>query len=126
MRLLLDTAALIFAVEFPERLSRRTKQVIEDSENILELSVISMIEIAIKSSKGKLQFSEDTLRQVIEDLDLRLLSYTPEHAFLLFQLPAHHKDPFDRQIIAQAISEKVAVVTPDEKFRLYKGLRIIW
>ncbi len=126
MRLLLDTAALIFAVESPEKLSRRTRQAIEDSENVLELSVISIIEIAIKSSSGKLQFSEDVLRQVTEDLDLRLLPYTAEHAFLLFHLPAHHKDPFDRQIIAQAVSEKIPILTPDEKFNLYSGVRVIW
>ena len=126
MRLLLDTAALIFAVESPERLSRRTRQAIEDSENVLELSVISIVEIAIKWSSGKLQFSEDVLRQVTEDLDLRLLPYTAEHAFLLFQLPVHHKDPFDRQIIAQALSEKIPILTPDEKFKLYSGVRVIW
>ena len=49
-----------------------------------------------------------------------------DHAFELFELPLYHSDPFDRQIIAQALSEKVPVVTSDEKFSLYKGLKLIW
>jgi PIN domain nuclease of toxin-antitoxin system len=57
---------------------------------------------------------------------LRVLPYTAEHAFRLFALPAHHADPFDRQIIAQALVENVAVVTPDESFSLYEGLTVVW
>ena len=60
------------------------------------------------------------------DLRLRILPYTSDHAFRLFDLPLHHADPFDRQIIAQALVERVRVVTPDENFRLYKGLDVIW
>jgi len=62
----------------------------------------------------------------IDDLKLRVLPYTARHAYQLFGLPLHHADPFDRQIIAQALAEIVPVVTPDEKFSLYKGLTIIW
>jgi PIN domain nuclease of toxin-antitoxin system len=54
------------------------------------------------------------------------LPYRADHAFSLFDLPLHHSDPFDRQIIAQALSEQIPVVTPDEKFGLYKGLKVIW
>jgi PIN domain nuclease of toxin-antitoxin system len=59
-------------------------------------------------------------------LDIRTLPFTAEHAFQLFELPLHHGDPFDRQIIAQALSEQIPVVTPDEKFRLYHGLSVVW
>lgn len=126
MRLLLDTAILIFAVESPERLSRRAKSALESPGNVLELSTISLSEIAIKTASGKLRLSADIARQAVEDLDLRLLPYTADHAFQLFSLPVHHGDPFDRQIIAQALAEKIPIVTPDEKFSLYKGLRLIW
>ena len=125
-RLLLDTAVLIFAVESPERLSRRVTAVLRNPENVLELSVVSLAEIAIKASLGKLRFSAAIARQAVQALDLRILPYTADHAFQLFDLPLNHGDPFDRQIIAQALSEKIAVVTPDEKFRLYKGLKVIW
>lgn len=126
MRLLLDTAVLIYAVEAPERLSKRASVAVRNPENILELSTISLAEIAIKASVGKLGISENVVRQAVEDLDIRVLPYASEHAFHLFALPMHHSDPFDRQIIAQALCEKIPVVTPDQKFGLYEGLKIVW
>ena len=126
VRLLLDTAILIYAVEAPERLSKRATAALKDSENVLELSAISITEIAIKASLGKLKVTAAMTRQAVQDLDIRILPYTGEHALRLFDLPLHHADPFDRQIIAQALSEKMPVVSPDEKFRLYTGLKIVW
>jgi PIN domain nuclease of toxin-antitoxin system len=126
VRLLLDTAILIYAVEAPERLSRRATAALQDPGNVLELSAVSITEIAIKASLGKLKLTAAMARQAVQDLDIRILAYTGEHALRLFDLPLHHGDPFDRQIIAQALSEKTLVVTPDEKFRLYTGLKIVW
>ncbi len=126
MRVLLDTAILIYAVESPERLTKRAIAVLENTENVLELSAISLSEIAIKTVLGKLRLSADVARQAVADLDIRILPYTAEHAFHLFDLPLHHADPFDRQIIAQALSEKIPILTSDEKFSLYKGLKLIW
>jgi PIN domain nuclease of toxin-antitoxin system len=126
LRLLLDTAILIYAVESPERLSKRALGALENPENILELSAISLAEIAIKAALGKLRLSAPIVRQAIQDLDIRVLPYTAEHAWHLFELPLHHGDPFDRQIIAQALSEKIPVVSSDEKFHLYKGLKVVW
>ncbi|HEX8815762.1 MAG TPA: type II toxin-antitoxin system VapC family toxin [Terriglobales bacterium] len=126
MRLLLDTAVLIYAVNSPRRLSRRAARALENPRNLLEISSISLAEIAIKSSLGKLSMTAALARQAIRDLDLRILSYTGEHALELFDLPRQHSDPFDRQIIAQAISEHIPIITPDESFRLYKNLNLIW
>ncbi|HEV2348860.1 MAG TPA: type II toxin-antitoxin system VapC family toxin [Terriglobia bacterium] len=126
VRLLLDTAILIWAVESPERLNRRVTAALENTENILEMSAVSLSEIAIKSARGKLKLSGATIRQALEDLDIRILPYRADHALLLFNLPLHHSDPFDRQIIAQALSGKIPVITSDEKFSLYKGLKIFW
>lgn len=126
MRLLLDTAILIWAVESPERLSRRAAAALETTGNILELSAVSLSEIAIKGARGKLKLSASSTQQALKDLDIRILPYTADHAFYLFELPLHHNDPFDRQIIAQGLSEKIAIVTPDEKFSFYEELRIIW
>jgi PIN domain nuclease of toxin-antitoxin system len=126
VRLLLDTAVLIYAVESPERLTKRAVAALGNAENILELSAVSLSEIAIKTALGKLRLSAAVARQAIEDLDIRILPYTADHAFHLFDLPLHHGDPFDRQIIAQALSEKIPIVTSDEKFSLYKGLKLIW
>jgi PIN domain nuclease of toxin-antitoxin system len=126
VRLLLDTAVLIFAVEAPDRLSRRAAAALKSPENVRELSSISLAEIAVKSSLGKLRISAPLARQALDDLDVRVLPFTSDHAFRLFELPAHHRDPFDRQIIAQALSEDIAVVTPDRQFSSYKGLKLIW
>jgi PIN domain nuclease of toxin-antitoxin system len=125
MRLLLDTAVIIHAVEFPERLSRRAASAVRSLDNAIELSAVSVTEIAIKAASGKLAFSAVILRKALDDLGVRILPYTADHAFRMFGLPRHHNDPFDRQIIAQALYEKVSVVTPDEKFRLY-GIPVVW
>lgn len=126
VRLLLDTAILIFAAESPGRLSKRALAAVGNAENIRELSSVSLTEIAIKKTLGKLNMSAEDVRQAIQDLDIRILPFTADHAFRIFELPAHHRDPFDRQIIAQAFSEDIPIVTSDDKFSLYKGLRLIW
>jgi len=126
VRLLLDTVVLIYAVESPERLSKRAAAALQNPQNVLELSTVSLAEIAIKAALGKLRLSAATAREAVQDLDIRTLPYTAEHAFQLFGLPLHHGDPFDRQLIAQALCEKIPVVTSDEKFGLYEGLKVIW
>ncbi|MGA8270773.1 MAG: type II toxin-antitoxin system VapC family toxin [Candidatus Sulfotelmatobacter sp.] len=126
MRILLDTVVLIFAAISPERLSKRATVVLENEANVLELSAVSLSEIAITTALGKLRISADVARQTVEELSIRVLPYTADHALQLFDLPLHHADPFDRQIIAQALAEKIPIVTSDEKFSLYKGLKLIW
>jgi PIN domain nuclease of toxin-antitoxin system len=126
MRLLLDTVTFIWAIDSPERISRPAMSALRRTSAICELSVLSLSEIAIKRAKGKFTLSKDDLESGIADLQLRILPYTFEHAIELFNLPARHGDPFDRQIIAQALAEKIPVVTADETFRLYPGLKVIW
>jgi PIN domain nuclease of toxin-antitoxin system len=126
VRLLLDTVTFIMAVKFPERLSRRTRRAVQNPANVRELSSISLAEIAAKDATGKLAFTREDVLQGIADLQLRLLPLTADHAFHLFDLPLHHRDPFDRLIIAQALSEKLPVFTCDQQFGLYKGLTLVW
>jgi len=126
MRLLLDTAALIYAVEAPERLSKKAAGMVRDPENTLELSAVSLVEIAIKSSGGKLRLEAATVQRAIEELGVRVLPFTASVAFALFNLPVLHRDPFDRQIISQALLEDIPVLTSDQMFKRYKGLRVIW
>jgi PIN domain nuclease of toxin-antitoxin system len=123
VRVLLDTAVLIFAAISPERLSKQATVVLENEANVLELSAVSLSEIAIKTALGKLRISAGVARQTVEELSIRVLPYTADHAFQLFDLPLHHAD---RPIIAQALAEKIPIVTCDEKFSLYKGLKLIW
>jgi PIN domain nuclease of toxin-antitoxin system len=126
MRLILDTVTFIWAVSAPERLSRTAASALRRSTAIRELSVVSLVEIAVKQTRGKLAFSKPAVTAGVEDLQLRILPYSAQHGFHLFDLPTHHADPFDRQIIAQALAEDLAVVTPDEVFHLYEGLKIVW
>ncbi len=126
MRVLLDTVVFIWAVDSPERISKRAMAVLQKDNALREMSVVSLSEIAIKQTRGKLIFREEDVLLGIAALQLRVLPYTVEHARRLFGLPPHHSDPFDRQIIAQALAEDIPIVTADEQFRLYKGIEIIW
>lgn len=90
------------------------------------MSTVSIAEIAIKRSARKLALSGAETLQGIEDLHLALLPYRAEHAFTMFDLPLLHRDPCDRQIIAQALAEGLPIVTSDRTFRLYPRLKLIW
>ena len=126
MRLILDTVTFIWAVSSPQRLSRVAMAALRKETTMREISVVSLTEIAVKQIRGKLTFGKGDAITGVADLRLRVLPYSADHAFRLFDLPAHHADPFDRQIIAQALVENVPVVTPDEAFTLYEGLRVVW
>src|SRR5277367_5835261 len=126
MRLLLDTVTFLWSVEAPDRISGPAMSALTNPKAVREISVISFSEIAIKQRLGKLTFSKTNLVNGVTDLQLRVLPYTAEHAYKLFGLPLHHADPFDRQIIAQALAEDIAIVTSDRAFRLYEGLSVIW
>src|SRR5918992_5161922 len=123
MRLIIDTVTFIWAVSTPQRLSRAAMSALRKGTAVREISVVSLTEIAIKQTRGKLTFRKADAMTGVADLRLRVLPYSEEHAFRLFDLPTHHTDPFDRQIIAQALVEDVPVVTPDESFNLYQGLK---
>lgn len=125
MRLILDTVTFIWAVSAPERLSRAAMAALRKGTAVREISVVSLTEIAVKQTRGTLTFAEADAMAGVADLRLRVLPYAAAHAFRLFDLPGHHADPFDRQIIAQALVEDVPVVTPDEAFNLY-GVKVVW
>lgn len=126
MRLILDTVTFIWAVSAPERLSRRAMSALQKATTVREISVVSLTEIAVKQTRRTLTFGKPDAMAGVADLRLRILPYAAEHAFRLFDLPIRHADPFDRQIIAQALVEDIPVVTPDEAFNLYEGLKVVW
>jgi len=126
VRLLLDTVTFLWATSSPAQLSREAMSALRSGTAVREISAISLVEIAIKSARGKLTFGQDELNAGIAALRLRVLPYTAAHALELFHLPLHHGDPFDRQIISQALTEGIPIVTPDKSFNLYRGLDVIW
>jgi PIN domain nuclease of toxin-antitoxin system len=116
---------LIRALGSYQRLSRRARAVFTP-RYAREVSALSLSEIAFKSSQKDFAISLAQVERALEEMGIRILPYTREHALKLFELPWHHNDPFDRMILAQALAEGIPVVTADEKFGLYEGVRVIW
>lgn len=125
-RFLLDTQALIVLAEEPQDLSRKTRAILGDIANELFLSSVSITELAIKKAINKVRYGREEITDLIRDLHLTVLPYTDVHAIQLFRLPLHHRDPFDRMLIATAIAEGVPIVTSDREFEKYRGLKVIW
>jgi PIN domain nuclease of toxin-antitoxin system len=124
MRLLLDTNAFLWWRDASPRLSPLASEEIGDPDNDIYVSVSSLWEIAIKRKVGKLRFPEP-FDQVMAEEGFNLLTIGYSHLDALGNLPLHHRDPFDRLLIAQSIAEDVAVVTNDPKFSLYDA-RVFW
>ena len=101
---------------------------IEDTANKRLLSIVSLWEITIKASQGKLKLAmpfSDLVTAQIQDNAISLLPITPEHLSALFTLHFHHKDPFDRLLIAQSLTEAVPIISKDAIFQKY-GIQVIW
>jgi len=118
--------AFLFAIGDPDRLSRKARTVMRDPANQRELSVISLAEIAMKNAAGKLNLSREDAMEALSRLQVSMLPYAEAQVFELMTLSVHHRDPFDRMLIAQALAEDVPVMTCDKEFRKYKGLEVIW
>jgi PIN domain nuclease of toxin-antitoxin system len=118
VRLLLDTHALLWWLSDDERLPAWWRPIIADPSNDVGVSVVSAAEIAIKASLGKLEAPPD-LRGAIEQSGLTSLALELEHAEAVRNLPWHHRDPFDRLLIAQAEVEQLTVATVDRNFLAY-------
>ena len=119
MKLLLDTHALIWWLSNNSTLSIEARDAIADPDNLVFVSAASAWEIAIKKSLGKLQAPDD-LKVQIEEKKFTPLAINIDHTLTVEKLPLHHQDPFDRILIAQAISENLIVVTRDRKFEAYE------
>ncbi len=122
MKLLLDTHIFIWWADEPEKLSANIFAALEDENNTLILSVVSAWEIQIKYQLGRLSLSqslEDLIASQQQTNDLQLLPVEFRHRWGLQTLPQHHTDPFDRLLIAQAITEICTLVSADTKFPSY-------
>jgi PIN domain nuclease of toxin-antitoxin system len=122
VRLLLDTHIFIWWDSEPQKLSSQALALCQDPAHTLVLSVASVWEMQIKSQLGKLDLDRP-LTEIIESQqlinNLELLPVQLAQVLALQHLPTHHKDPFDRLIIAQALVEQIAVVSADPMFALY-------
>ena len=127
MDLLLDTHAFIWFLNGDNQLPVSIKNLITDTSNKCFLSITSIWEIAIKSSLNKLELQGDfnQIAGFLIDNDIEVMPITFEHIQRLLQLGFHHRDPFDRIIIAQAFTENLTVATKDTVFHAY-GVDVIW
>ena len=124
MRLLIDTHLLLWVGYAPERLSTKAHGLIEDTDNELLFSAISIAEVAIKFARGLPDFrvEPNILRQQLIINGYNELALTSAHAAALASLPPIHRDPFDRLLLAQARVESVVLLTSDRMVARYLGL----
>jgi PIN domain nuclease of toxin-antitoxin system len=123
VKVLLDTQVLLWAAGEPERLSAAARKLLEDRRNELVFSAASMWEIAIKSTLGREDFRVEPrlLRRGLLDNGYAELPITSQHTVNIDSLPLLHKDPFDRLLLAQAISEGITLLTTDAQLAQYSG-----
>jgi PIN domain nuclease of toxin-antitoxin system len=122
MKLLLDTHVLIWSAANPERLSERVTSLLNDTSNSWVMSIASIWEIQIKLQTGKLTINA-LLPELVESQqqnnDAQILSIDVSHIYALNILPNHHRDPFDRILIAQAMVENIPLLSIDAVFDAY-------
>ncbi|MBI5447406.1 MAG: type II toxin-antitoxin system VapC family toxin [Gammaproteobacteria bacterium] len=121
MRLLLDTHIIIWSVSAPEQLSKKTQQYMIDAETMY-VSAASIWEIGIKLKLGKLQLNLAAFVREINNIGIQPLAITWRHAQCTQKLPIYHKDPFDRMLVAQAMSEPLILLTNDAVLTQYSEL----
>ena len=118
MNLLLDTHVLLWWLGDHPSLSPRAREVIEDGENLVFVSAATVWEIRIKQTLRKLAIPPD-FKSVLESQPFLFLDITADHAHAVGELPLHHRDPFDRMLVAQAKTERLTLVTHDLRFKSY-------
>lgn len=118
MKLLLDTHVLLWASAAPDQLGPRTTHQLLDTDNDLLVSAVSVAEIEIKRSIGKLTMYR-SVSELAEPLGATLIDLTPDDAQALERLPLLHSDPFDRLLAAQSLVRELVLVTADERLKTY-------
>lgn len=119
MRLLLDTHVMVWALGDPDRLSRKASAAIKAEENEVFVSVVSPWELAVKGPREGLRLPDD-LAAKLGRHRFSLLPVRFEHTAPIKSMPYHHRDPFDRMLVAQAVVEGLTIVTADRKLTKYQ------
>lgn len=124
MGLLLDTHVLVWALDAPKRLSLAVRRELKDPLNEIYFSAASIWEIAIKSGLGKVTFrhSAEAIARVATDTGFIELPITASHGAAVASLPGHHRDPFDRLLVAQAMALPAHLLTVDSVLVPYSNL----
>lgn len=125
MRLLLDTHALLWALSGSGELPASLRDALEDQANMVFVSAASVWEMAIKQARGKLRYPADEVAAALRRASLLELPVTVRHAEAAASLPPHHRDPFDRMLVAQAQLEGLSLVSRDPAVRRYQ-VTVLW
>ena len=120
MNLLLDTHAFLWAIDNSPKLSPEARSAIIDGSNVVFVSAATAWEISIKKAMGKLIIPQGNYLDELKSHRFTPLDITTKHALAVENLPQHHKDPFDRLLIAQAQTEKLTLVTKDSRIMKYE------
>ncbi len=129
MKVLIDTHILLWALISPQKLTVSQKKILEDGKNEIYVSAISLWEISLKHSLGKLELENVTIKNILKaitDTGFELLDLRSVEAISFHELPKlHNKDPFDRMLICQAIYNDFTFMSQDSKLEDYKKLGLI-
>ncbi len=128
MRVLLDTHAFLWWITDDPKLSPRAGEIIKNMDNEVFVSAASGWELVIKTQLGRLKISENPVDFIWEQIQLNAfqsLAIRMKHALQIFSLPDHHKDPFDRLLVAQAQLEEMPILTADHQIARY-DVAVIW
>lgn len=127
MDILIDTHVLIWFAEKHPRLIPKVQRWLEDSENRIFLSMVSMWEMAIKVNLGRLTLlvSFETTLEQLPKMGFELMPIELKHVTRFASLPLHHRDPFDRMLVAQAMEENLSLVSSDRSLSKY-GIKVLW
>ena len=127
MKILLDTHALLWLITDNRQLSETAREIFLDQKNSLFFSITSLWEIRIKMSLGKLSLKNGWLKIIQNEMKANAINWVPveiEHCTKLTKLPFHHRDPFDRMLIAQAIVEDMLLLSRDTRLSNYEITRV--
>jgi PIN domain nuclease of toxin-antitoxin system len=124
---LVDTAPFLWAVSSPQSLSAKVRNLIEGGKSPIVVSVASLWEVMIKANKGLLPIPNPTvwLEAALKSIDATVAPVRSNHIYALDRMPAIHRDPFDRLLIAQALAEGWVLITCDDAIRKYRA-RTLW
>ena len=122
MKILLDTHIFLWLLSGDGRLSKKAGKIFLCEDNDLYISVVSLWEISIKISLGKLKLADNWMAVIEDEMAInliKLLQIRKWHCYKIVDLPLHHRDPFDRMLIAQAMIENMSILTCDDQFYDY-------
>ena len=118
MKILVDTHIFLWMLSCPDKFNEKRRYELESPANEVFLSAMSIAELMIKRLIGKIDFEFDPL-EMAQEMGLEILSFSGVEAMVLGELPFHHKDPFDRMLIAQALINRLSLMSDDSKFLQY-------